>query len=298
MYAESQLWIMDELMVELPDLYLSTITHFPFYDYEGTTDMELWDNPKEIINQTKRWRQGRDGLKPWPHKWIQIGHHSDGPYALNCKNGKIRMAIGGDIKKPGLRFADMEELIDYILDGYRGKLPEGWKRKDSTFRTFDFRNEVNWEPPYQNIQGHHLYGNQVLKRIDQSSVTNLVKQLKAGGVHVIRIHRKEIPQDNDFYDEFWEAIWHDNRDFEEAGSRLEARLASIANNGLLHVAIIWEHMDECLAEDPYHMMDAASYLQDLFHWQHDGYYIDVFYLGSPENGFTLKVRQNVWPWKR
>ncbi len=290
MYVEDQLWIAKELEVELPDSYLVATSRFPFIYHEDTAALALWDNAEEVITQTKKRRKGEKGIDPWPQKWIQIGRHEDGPYALDSTNGEIWVAVDGDIRKPGDRLINTDALVDLIHDGYRGKLSGGRAKKDTAFRKFNFWNEVNWYPQYHNIQTIHLFENQVLKRIDQNSVEELVNQLKKGGMHIIRINGQGQSNNEDFYDELWEALWIEGW-WESVYSLLEIRLRPIANGGLLHVAIIWEHADKSLVENPNRMMDAISYLQDLDMADEAGCFVDTFYLGSPENGYKLKVEK-------
>ena len=291
MYVEDQLWIADALEVELPDFYLIFLDKYPFLDHENTCDLALWDNSEEIINTTKALRKEDN----WPGSWVCIGKRDSSYYALDCELSKIYLIKKGSNEKVDT-YIHLDPLIDQIHDGYRGKLPYGWVKKDSTFKKIDYRKDIPWKQHYDRSPSHPLLDDIVL-RIDENDLHEFISILKKKKVVVFRVNGKGITSREEFLDAISIGITNVTGcidDWIDIDKMLTSQLEDIAKGGLLDAVVIWEHADITLKEQPNLMSEFMIYMHTdwQYYFEETGYFVNVLYTGKQENGFIVRLEKS------
>lgn len=73
-----------------------------------------------IIEATRDYRAGFEGLPPWPAHWLYMGDEADAcPYAVDCVSGRLRKTDKGNPLRPPLKeYASFDEFHDEHQKAY------------------------------------------------------------------------------------------------------------------------------------------------------------------------------------
>jgi len=288
MYVEDHLWIADKLKVELPTEYLVATNNYPFLDHSDTAKLEIWDHGKTIISTTKLLRE----TDKWPVNWVCVGKKEKDHYALDCSNGRVMLIRSGSVEILHT-WLGVKPIMDQIYDGYRGKLPPGMPRKDSSFKHINYREDLPWRQNYDEAEAHPLIDDQVM-RINENYIGDLIELLQEKKVNIFRINGGNISNRDAFYDAISMGItgvegcideWNDI-------SRMLARqVIPVAKGGFMDAAIIWEHADETMRYHPNLMAEFMIYIQTdwMYFLEDTGCCVQDLYAGKPENGYIITL---------
>ncbi|MCX2831464.1 SMI1/KNR4 family protein [Microbulbifer thermotolerans] len=105
-------YVQKELDVKLPKEYVDFVKiDRPFF-IDSTA---LIDDAFVIIELTKRYRLGEDGLPKWPNSYVYIGDEADAcPYVIDCQSNKVFKLDKGNVDRPPLlEFDSFQKFIDF-----------------------------------------------------------------------------------------------------------------------------------------------------------------------------------------
>jgi hypothetical protein len=102
--------IEQQLGVPLPDSYRRFLTSPREKDIDGQS---LFGDADLIVSATLDYRNGADGLPPWPRNFVYIGDEADAcPYAIDTASGEVTQTDKGNLqRKPLGRFVNFEEFL-------------------------------------------------------------------------------------------------------------------------------------------------------------------------------------------
>ncbi len=99
------------LSVSLPDAYRGFLLSERTDDRIDATS--VLDDPETIIASTLAYRNGFEGLSPWPKPFVYVGDEADAcPYLIDCDTGAFARSDKGDLSRAMLeRYANFDAFV-------------------------------------------------------------------------------------------------------------------------------------------------------------------------------------------
>lgn len=125
------------LCVAIPDDYRGFLLSERVDDRIDETS--VLDDPDAIIGLSQAYRNGFEGLQPWPQRFVYVGDEADAcPYLIDCDTGAFCRSDKGDLSRAMLeRYPGFSAFVEARLSRPptpEGALQETWLDKLRSYR--------------------------------------------------------------------------------------------------------------------------------------------------------------------